>query len=48
METASIMEICSEALEKAGYIIEGYSEGYKNFTVSNGNDAVEVDFKEID
>ena len=43
----SIMEICSEALEQAGYIISDYSETYQKFTVSNGDKFVSVDFEEI-
>jgi len=47
MDIDSIMAICSEALEQAGYIISDYSEGYQKFTVSNCNEFVSVDFDEI-
>lgn len=46
MDIDSIMKICSEALEQAGYVISDYSEVYEKFTVSDGKEFVSVDFGE--
>lgn len=49
MDIENIMEICSEALEQAGYIISDYSEAYENFTVSKDKRrSISVDFKKIE
>ena len=41
-----IMEICRQALEKAGYEIYGYSDTYQKFTVQSDDGDVVVDFNE--
>ncbi len=41
-----VMEICSKALEDAGYEIYGYSACYEQFTVKTKNQDIEVNFSE--
>ncbi|SHK34438.1 hypothetical protein [Hespellia stercorisuis] len=48
MDTEKIMEICSEALGKAGYIISNYSELHERFDVTDGDSYIQIAFEEVD
>ncbi len=46
MDIETVMDICSEALEKAGYTVSEYSETYQRITVTDGGYSISVDFDE--